>query len=89
MLHEKNMPKIYWAEAVLTVVYLINRCTTEGVHDITPHEKYFGTKLDLSHMKVFGNIAFVHVPDEKRRKLDRVPSPVTHLSKMVINVLTP
>jgi transposase InsO family protein len=70
MLHEKNMPKIYWAEAAVTAVYLINRCTAEGVHDITPHEKYFGTKPNLSHLKVFGSIAFVHVPDEKRRKLD-------------------
>ena len=70
MLQEKNMPHIYWAEAAVTAVYLINRCTTEGVHDSTPHEKYFGTKPDLSHLKVFGSISFVHVPDEKRRKLD-------------------
>ena len=51
-------------------VYLINRCMTEGVHHISPDEKYFGTKPDLSHWKVFGSIAFVHVPDEKRRNLD-------------------
>ena len=44
MLQEKNMPKIYLAEAA------------EGVHDITPHEKYFGRKPNLSHLKVFGSI---------------------------------
>ena len=48
---------------------VINRCTFKGVHDITPHD-YFGTKPNLSHLKVFGSISFVHVPDEKQRKLD-------------------
>ena len=70
MLQEKNIPQISWAEAAVMAVYLINRCMTEGVHDITAHEKYFGTKLDLSHLKVLVSISFVHVPDEKRRKLN-------------------
>ena len=48
----------------------MNRCTTSNVHDITPHEKYYGRKLDLSHLKIFGTIAFMHIPDEKRQKLD-------------------
>ena len=31
---------------------------------------YFGKKPNLAHLRVFGNIAYVHVPKEKRRKLD-------------------
>ena len=65
MLHEKKMPNIYWAEAIVTTMYLINGCTTKGVHDITPHEKYFSRKPDLLHY-----IAYVHISDERRRKLD-------------------
>ena len=34
------------------------------------HELYFGTKPNLRHLRVFGSIAYVHVPKEKRRKLD-------------------
>ena len=34
MMNEKNLLKSYWAEAVNTVVYLMNQCTTSGVHDI-------------------------------------------------------
>lgn len=30
-----------------------------------------GKKTDVSHMKVFGCIAYAHVPDEERRKLDK------------------
>ena len=67
---EKNMPHFYWAKAVNTVVYLMNRNPTTAVQNVTPEEKYTGTKPDLSHMKVFGCIAYVHVPDEMRTKLD-------------------
>ena len=70
MLNEKHMPKSYWAKAANTAVYLMNRCTTSGVHEVTPHEKYYGNKLDLSHVRIFGSIAYVHIPNEKRQKLD-------------------
>ena len=52
------------------VVYLMNRCTTSRVHEVTPCEKYFGKKPDLSHTRIFGAIAYVHILDEKRQKLD-------------------
>jgi hypothetical protein len=37
---------------------------------MTPEEKITGKKPDVSHFRVFGCIAYVHVPDEKRSKLD-------------------
>ena len=40
------------------------------MHDITPHKKFYGKKLDLSHVRIFGSIAFVHIPTEKRENLD-------------------
>ena len=48
----------------------MNRCITSGVHDVTPHNKCFKKKADLSHIRIFGSIAYVHIPDEKRQKLD-------------------
>ena len=48
----------------------MNKTPTATVHDVTPKEKYMGNKPDLSHMKVFGCISYVHVPDELRTKLD-------------------
>jgi hypothetical protein len=67
---DKSMPHHYWAEAVATVVYIMNRTPITAVHGMTPKEKYSGRKLDLSHLKVFGCIAYVHVPDELQTKLD-------------------
>ena len=40
-----------------------------GVHIVTPYEKFFGKKPDLSHTQIFGSIAYVHILDEKLQKL--------------------
>ena len=44
MMHEKHMPNFNWAEAASTAVYLMNRCTTNGVHELTPYEILVGRK---------------------------------------------
>ena len=35
MMNEKNLPKSYWAKAANTTVYLMNKCITSRVHDVT------------------------------------------------------
>ena len=70
LMAEKNMPHHYWTEAVSTGVYIMNRTPTTAVHDMTPEEKFIEKKLDLSHLKVFGCIAYVDVLDELQTKLD-------------------
>ena len=40
------------------------------MHEVTPHEKYFGKKPDLSHTRIFGAVAYVRIPDEKWENLD-------------------
>jgi hypothetical protein len=70
MLNEKNLRNYFWVEAVAIVVYIMNRTPTTVVHGMTPKEKFIGKKPNVSHLKVFGCIAYVHVPDEKRSKLD-------------------
>jgi hypothetical protein len=57
MLEEKSMPKFYWAEAVRTVVYIQNRIEDK----VSAYKRYFGTKPNLRHLRVFGSIAYVHV----------------------------
>jgi hypothetical protein len=70
MLNEKNLPNYFWVEAVATIVYIMNRTPTATVHGMTFKEKFTGKKPNVSHFRVFGCIAYVHVPDEKRLKLD-------------------
>jgi transposase InsO family protein len=70
MLNEKNLPNYFWAKVVAFAVYIMNRTPTAAVHGMTPEEKFTGKKPDVSHLRVFGCIVYVHVPDEKRSKLN-------------------
>ncbi|MCO5599410.1 hypothetical protein L7F22_053513 [Adiantum nelumboides] len=67
---EKNMPPCYWDKIASTAVYTMKRTPNAAVHDMTLEEKFTGKKPDVSHFKVFGCIAYMHVPDEFRTKLD-------------------
>ncbi|KAJ4724683.1 Retrovirus-related Pol polyprotein from transposon TNT 1-94 [Melia azedarach] len=70
MLKSKRLPKEFWAEAVSTAVYLSNRSPTRSVWGKIPQEAWCGRKPGISHLRVFGSVAHVHVPDERRTKLD-------------------
>ncbi|KAK2979848.1 hypothetical protein RJ640_000735 [Escallonia rubra] len=70
MLKSKNLPNEFWAETVDCAVYSSNRCPTRSVWNQTPQEAWTGYKPSVSHLKVFGSIAYVHVPDQQRKKLD-------------------
>ncbi len=59
-----------WAEAIAYAVYTLNR-TLSRTKAVTPFEKYYGTKPNISHLRQFGCICFVHVPDKTRQKWDK------------------
>lgn len=69
LLFDAQLPKSFWAEAVQTAVYLINRSPTSG-HDITPEEAFTGKKPSLSHIHVFGTKCMAQIPKQRRKKLD-------------------
>jgi transposase InsO family protein len=79
MLLEACLPESFWAEAVNTAVYLHNRSPTRSLKELTPYEAWNGTKPDLSHLKVFGCDAYLHVPDEKRSKLQAKSQKCVHM----------
>jgi len=70
MLKEKGMPNTFWAEAVYTAVYILNRCPTKAVKDKTPVEAWSGRKPSAKHLRVFRSIYYIHVPDQWRHKLE-------------------
>ena len=70
MLAHASLSRSYWAEACNTAVYIQNRSPTHALTDSTPFEAYFTRKPDVSHFRVFGCPAFVHVPAARRDKLD-------------------
>ena len=70
MLQHKNLPKNLWAEAVSTTLYILNRSPTKVVLNMTPYEAWFNRKPTVDHFKVFGCVAYSHIPKENREKLN-------------------
>lgn len=70
MLLNANLPKQFWADAVHTAAYVINRSPTQSLFFKTPEELWSGHKPSVKHMRIFGCEAMVHIPQEKRKKWD-------------------
>lgn len=47
-----------------------NLSPTHAVFKKTPHEAWFDVKPRVSHLKVFGCVAFTHIPIQNLKKLD-------------------
>ena len=71
MMADAQLGPEYWAEAVLTAAYLINRSPARILGGVTPYQLWEGEKPDLDHLRIFGSPAMVHVPDQLRRKWDQ------------------
>ncbi|KAE8976205.1 Retrovirus-related Pol polyprotein from transposon TNT 1-94 [Phytophthora fragariae] len=69
MLNYEGIGKKWWAEAVNTAAWIINRILNI-VNVKTPYEIVYQKKPQLKNLKVFGALDYGHIPDEKRRKLD-------------------
>ncbi|WVZ16376.1 hypothetical protein V8G54_009358 [Vigna mungo] len=67
---QSGLPKQFWAEAVNTATYLINRGPSVPLEHKIPEEVWSGKEIKLSHLKIFGCVAYVHISDQGRNKLD-------------------
>ena len=70
MLLEKCLPKKFWAEAVNTAIFLLNRLPKKAIENQIPYEAWSGIKPSASFLRVFGCICYIHVPSQKRHKLE-------------------
>jgi len=59
ILDESRLSKAFWGEALVALVHVWNRCPTDAV-------KWTGTKPDVSHLRVWGCTAYVHIQKDKR-----------------------
>ena len=69
MMFHSKMPNEFWAEAVNTAAYVRNRSPTSSLQGLTPFECLFNRKPDVSNLRVFGCVAYSHIPENKRKKL--------------------
>jgi hypothetical protein len=65
-----GLPKTFWADAVSTTAYLINRGPSVPLGHRLPEEVWSGNEVNLSHLKVFGCVSYVYIESNARSKLD-------------------
>jgi len=69
MIIQSGLPKFFWAEAINTAAYTRN-CLPTKATSVTPHERWFDYKPNISHIRVFGCLAYSHILEQLRSKLD-------------------
>lgn len=69
MLLDANLSEKFWAEAANTAVYLLN-ALPKGKDIKSANELWNGQIIDFKLLRIFGEAAMIHVPKEKRKKLD-------------------
>jgi transposase InsO family protein len=70
MIHDQEFPMFLWEEACNTTVYVQNRSPHRILGDKTPEEAFSGVKPEIGHLRIFGCPVYIHVPVEKRTKLE-------------------
>lgn len=66
MLLHRNVPELFWGEAMKTLVYVLNRSVNSSTKNKTPYELYFGKVPKVNHLKIFGCICYVKTQTKKR-----------------------
>jgi hypothetical protein len=70
MIKAKGMLGIFWAEAVTTAVYVLNRSLSKVITGKTPFKASYGKKPAVHHFRTFGCVAYVRNSSPNLKKLD-------------------
>jgi transposase InsO family protein len=58
LLKQRGMPAVFWGEAVVTAIYILNHLPTKALNGRTSYEAWHGRRPVVSHLRVFGCLAF-------------------------------
>ena len=70
LLQDLQITHPLWGHAVLTATHIHNRLPSWSHNNTSPIEFWTRHALTIGHFRVFGSMAWVHVPKERWRKLD-------------------
>jgi len=70
MIHDEDLPMFLWGEASKTIVYVQNRSPHQILESKTFEKVFKGEKPKIGHLTIFGCPVYIHVPKEKRTKLE-------------------
>ncbi|KAF7768485.1 hypothetical protein Agabi119p4_7728 [Agaricus bisporus var. burnettii] len=69
MLSESRLPGCFWGECISSMVHVWNMLPTASLSGTTPFQAFYKRKPDVSHLRVWGCTAYVHVQRDKRNSL--------------------
>jgi hypothetical protein len=70
MMFDQDLPNSLWVEATSIVVYIQNMFPHAILKDKTPEEVFSRIKPEVGHIRIFGCPVYIHVPKEKRTKME-------------------
>ena len=65
MLSSSNLPLSLWDESTNSSVYIINRMLNSN--NIIPFEKYFGRRVNLSNLRIFGCTGYALIKNDRHK----------------------
>ncbi len=69
LLFDAGFPNAFWGWASDAATYIYNRVPHTANGDLTPYEKFFGRRPNISNIRVFGTLA--HTLQPRTKRLDR------------------
>lgn len=63
--YQLSLSQPYWAEAIHTTNYLLNYMLSKAVNQVTSYELWWNRKPHITHLWVFGSVAYLHVHKQK------------------------
>jgi hypothetical protein len=70
MIHDHGFPMFLWAEECNTTIYVQKNTPHRILGENTPMEAFSGVKPKIGYFKIFGCTIYIHVPMEKRMKIE-------------------
>jgi hypothetical protein len=62
MMFFENVKLMFWADAVLCVVFVKNKSPSHALGNKTPYEMWYGHIPLVSHLMVFGSTYYALIP---------------------------
>jgi hypothetical protein len=69
MLQDADLHNRFWGKAVCTAAYLQHRLPSRSITK-TPYQHCYGSKPDISRIRIFGSKVYSLIPKQVRRKWD-------------------
>ena len=94
LLIQANLPNKYWAEALISSVYLYNRTPNSSINFITPYKSKYNIKPNINNIRIWGSLVYKLEPKEllKNSKLDSRVTPyylIGYISNNLYKLLNP